>query len=264
MLWSMEMSGHWVEIDPDHDVWLTLPSVFPLDRWQDDLSWAMDHAEAVWAATGRPYRRRHVKQMVKSLIQARAHMAQRASWSHLSFLHLPDPMDRPMFLSVGVWRAQGEPDEMLRFYTCADLPRTLEPPEVEEFATEHLGTGLRVLTGLASEPDSGVLGYAWRVEDHTDLCLTVLGDKERLPEIRPDVDAFAKTIRVVPEPDGEPDGPDGPDELDGEDKEDGEEGELVLEATSLLQVIGWVEKSLSEIAETDAEDATAQGDPGKA
>jgi hypothetical protein len=247
MLWSMEMSSHWVEIDADPDVWVALPSLFPLDRWPDELAWAMEQAEAIWLASGLPHRRKQVKQLVRALMDARAHMAQRASWSHLTYLHLPEPTSRPVFVSVGVWRAQGDRDEALRFYACADLAGTPEAATVEEFATEHLGTGLRVLTEFASEPDGGLLGYAWRVGDHTDLCVTVMDDKARLPEMIPNVDTLVRGIRVVSDPEE-------PAESDEEPAENDEDGELVLEATSFVQVIGWVEKSLAEMDETKDEE----------
>ncbi|MFD0855724.1 hypothetical protein ACFQ07_26010 [Actinomadura adrarensis] len=254
MLWSMEMSSHWVEIEADPKSWLLLPSVFPIDRWQDDLAWAMDQADAVWDASGLPRRRKHLKQLAKALMISRAHMAQRGAWSHLSFVYLPDPTTRPMFLGVGVWRAQGERDEALRFYSCADAPGT---KEAEEITTEHLGTGLRALAGLDDEPGGGVLGYAFRAGDHTDLCVTVMEDKGRLPELIPDVDAFVQRIRVVSDEQGEQgegsegggQGEEGEEGGKGAEKEDEGDGPLTFEADSFLQVIGWVEKSIAELEE---------------
>lgn len=245
MLWSMEMSSHWVEIEADPFAWLLMPPEFPIEIWQDDLSWAMDMSQAVWESSGIPRQRKHVKQLAKALIESRAYMVRRGAWSHMSYVYLPTPAVHPTFVSLGVWRAQGDREQALRFYSCADIPGTYQ---VDEVTTDHLGTGMRAQSAFQDEPDSRILGYAWRVGDHTDLCLTVMEDKSSLPELIPDVDAFARQIRVVADEDDGNEANGGSPGSDGEHTEGGgeDDGPLIVEADSFLQVIGWVEKSITE------------------
>jgi hypothetical protein len=249
------MSTRWVEVDCDFGVWLLLPREIPADLWPDDLSWAMDQAQAVWDDSGLRHRRRDVKNLVTVLLNYRAFMAGRA-WSHLAYLHLPDPRVEPLAASVSLWRAQGERDEALRFYTGADLPGTDGPPEVLEFPTDHLGAGLRAISrpatlrapagaagsggadggadGGEAEASAAVLSYAWRVEDDTDVSLFLLSPHaERLREAVPDVDAFARGIRVVPDPEEEG-------AADGED-------EVLIEAPSYLHVLDRMEELTGEV-----------------
>ncbi|MFC5749739.1 hypothetical protein [Actinomadura rugatobispora] len=237
----MSMSTRWAEVDCDFGVWLLLPREIPPDLWPDDLSWAMDQAQAVWDDSGLRHRRRDVKNLVTLLLNYRSFMAGRA-WSHMAYLHMPDPRMEPLAASVSVWRAQGERDDALRFYTGADLPGTDGPPEVAEFPTEHLGAGLRAMSRPATlrpsadaeEASATVLSYAWRVEDDTDVSLFLLSpDAARLREAVPDVDAFARGIRVVPDP-------------EGEGAADEEEDEVLIEAPSYLHVLDRMEELTGE------------------
>ena len=247
MNWSMSLSTRWFEVDCDFGVWLLLPREIPEDLWPDDLSWALDHAQAVWNDSGQRHRRRDVKNLTKLLLHHRAFMAERA-WAHVAYLHLPDPLMEPLVVSVSAWRAQGPRDEALRFYTCADLPGVDGPPEVAEFTTDGLGAGLRALSrpatlapaywarvkaGLKGMPDPQapwILSYAWRVEDDTDLNLFLISPHgERVRGALADVDAFARGIRVVPDPDeGNADTGDG--------------DELLIEARSYLDVLDRMEE----------------------
>jgi hypothetical protein len=79
-------------------------------------------------------------------------------------------------------------------------------PIIDQFRTEKLGTGLRVLLHLPVEGSAGevyaALSYAWRIEDlHTDLRIfTVCRDLGRLERAIPDIDELTRVTTIVPLP----------------------------------------------------------------
>lgn len=220
MIWSMSLSPHWAEVDCDFGTWVVLPRDIPQDVWPDERSWALETADACVADSGLEYRskrhrRRDVEELAATFLEYQAFMASRG-WGHLAFLHLPDLRMAPLLAAVGVWRCEGKREEALRFYSGADDPGTAGEPTVDEFTTEHLGAGLRVLSYFPAVSAPGgpaaVLSYAWRVEEYdTDLCLFVISPTaNRLHDAVPDVDALARGIRAVPDPGDDPSEPEEP------------------------------------------------------
>jgi hypothetical protein len=129
------------------------------------------------------------------------------------FIHLPDPRLEPLPVFLAILAARGERTAQLRALTLADAPNAVGEPVVEEFATERLGTGLRVLRhfteagdvlGLLAQGETAEvnvgLSYAWRSEEHeTDLRLfTATHDWGRLRAALGDIDELARQISVVP------------------------------------------------------------------
>jgi len=107
----------------------------------------------------------------------------------------------PLVLYVGIWESDGERDAQLRMLTHADDPGVVEPPIVDEFSTDRLGTGLRTMRYRHLDDGSlyAGLSYAWRsAEYETDLLLfTSSEDLGRLQRAIPDMDEFARAINVI-------------------------------------------------------------------
>lgn len=77
----------------------------------------------------------------------------------------------------------------------------MEPPAVEEFGTDNLGPGLKVL-GYSREKDvvTGHLAYAWRSEELATALRMFTGgpDLRRLQHALPDIEDLARTVAWVP------------------------------------------------------------------
>lgn len=116
-----------------------------------------------------------------------------------------DPL--PVYLAV--LAAAGDKNSRLRDIAEASDPTVISPPVIEEFTTEKLGTGLKVLRHFPVDPDpapgqepeiAAGLSYAWRDEQHeTDLrVFTATADLARLQTAMPDIDTLTRGITIVP------------------------------------------------------------------
>jgi hypothetical protein len=134
---------------------------------------------------------------------------------HDMYLQIPDPRLVPLPAYIANITAEGDREARLRMLSMADDPAAIEPPVVEEFTTEGMGTGLRVLRHFklgdgADPPDDraggaegqiGVgLSYAWRSEQYaTDVRLfSNADDWGRLQRAIPDLDALARSLVWFP------------------------------------------------------------------
>ena len=80
---------------------------------------------------------------------------------------------------LGVWQTMDDRNEQLRTLAGYNTTDLVEPPILEDFHTEHLGTGVRVWCVQKAEKRRkavvGLLGYAWRCEElQTDLHLKTM------------------------------------------------------------------------------------------
>jgi hypothetical protein len=125
------------------------------------------------------------------------------------YFYMGAPRYRPLPVMLGIWQMTGERDEelqMLAGYGTRDL---VEPPVLEDFYTEHLGTGVKVWCVQKAEKRRkavvGLLGYAWRCPElETDLHLkTMCTDLGWLQGAMPGIEEFARAIRIVPKSDGD-------------------------------------------------------------
>jgi hypothetical protein len=120
---------------------------------------------------------------------------------HLAFVHLPDPRLMPLVLYVGVWESDGDQEEQLRMLCLAGDTEAVEPPMVDEYATDSLGTGLRVMRYRHLDDGSlyAGLSYAWRSEEYeTDLLLFASAeDLGRLQRAIPDIEEFARVTSII-------------------------------------------------------------------
>jgi hypothetical protein len=120
------------------------------------------------------------------------------------YFYLGPPRYRPLPVMLGIWKMTDERDEQLQMLAGYGTHNLVEPPVMEDFYTEHLGTGVKVWCVQKPEkrrkPVCGLLGYAWRSEElETDLHLkTMCTDLGWLQAAMPGIEEFARAIRIVP------------------------------------------------------------------
>lgn len=189
----------WVKLGYDRRVWIPCPPVFPEGIDRD--SWAAGFAREWWDGCGLKHSANDVALLSRLLSEI--HKSTFGTIPcHLAFVHLPDPRLLPLPIFLGIFESGGEREERLRLLTHADDPAAVEPPIVDEFRTDMLGSGLRVLRYLHLDDGAlfAAMNYAWRSQEYeTDLRLWVsTEDLGRLERATCDIDEFARTIRVVP------------------------------------------------------------------
>jgi hypothetical protein len=194
-----QLSRHgWISVAYDQNIWIPCPPVFPegLDR----RSWAMLYAEEWWSRTSRPHGKREINALARTLADLHAY-AYRHLAMHRGFLHLPSLQLVPQLVSFGIWEAVGDREKQLRLLTRADDPAFMQSPAVEEFGTDNLGPGLKVL-GYSQEKNvvTGNLAYAWRSEELATALRMFTGgpDLGRLERALPDIEDLARTVAWVP------------------------------------------------------------------
>jgi hypothetical protein len=194
-----QLSRHgWISVAYNQNIWIPCPPVFPegLDR----RSWALLYAEEWWSRTSRPHGKREINALARTLADIQSY-AYRHMPMHLGFLHLPSLQLAPQLVSFGIWEAVGDRMQQLRLLTRADEPAAMQPPAVEEFGTDNLGPGLKVLA-YSREKDvvTGHLAYAWRSEGLATALRMFTGgpDLGRLERALPDIEDLARTVAWVP------------------------------------------------------------------
>ena len=127
------------------------------------------------------------------------------SWlGQYMYFYMGPPRYRPLPVMLGVWQTMDDRDEQLRTLAGYNTTDLVEPPILEDFRTEHLGTGVKVWCVQKAEKRRkavvGLLGYAWRCEElETDLHLkTMCSDLGWLQAAVPGIEEFARAIRLVP------------------------------------------------------------------
>jgi hypothetical protein len=187
----------WVRVDVDVRRWIPCPVVFP-DGYDRD-SWAMTAAAAWSEQWGLPAESDEVERLTAMLkaIHERANLRVKC---HQTWIYLPDRFTAPLPVFIAIWRQSGERDRRLRLLAGADDKSSARKPQVAEIATEHLGTGLRVLRQQAGDKGQlrALLGYAFRVEEHeTDLqVFTITSDLRALTLASDDIDRLVQGITV--------------------------------------------------------------------
>ena len=199
--YAMSKRG-WMSIQYAQNVWIPCPPVFP-DGY-DRSSWASLYAEQWWEMSGREHGDREVKLLAQTLADiheyAYAHLEM-----HRGFIHLPDLSLVPLLVSFGIWEAVGDRTTQLRILTHADDPEAIQPPLVEEFGTDRLGPGLKVLAYTRNKDVvTGHLNYAWRSEEYATALRMFTGslDLGRLQRAVPDIEQLARGAVIVPREQG--------------------------------------------------------------
>ena len=201
--WPDPSSDTFAQVEYDIAVWVPCPPAFP--PGYDRESWAQACAAAFWKRPDLAY-----TDMDIALLAARLSEIHQDTYGHipchLAFIHLPDPRLTPLPVYLATWKAEGDRDEQLHAMTHASDPAVVRAPVIDQFRTEKLGTGLRVLLHLSVEGSEdeicAALSYAWRIENRqTDLRIfTVCRDLGRLQRAIPDIDELARVTAIVPLP----------------------------------------------------------------
>jgi hypothetical protein len=194
--YSMSRRG-WISVKYDQRTWIPCPPVFP--PGENRASWAALYAAEWWARSGMDYGDREAAALARTL-GAIHDYAYGELPMHRGFIHLPDLTISPLLVSFGVWEAAGEPASQLRVLTHADDPMAMQPPLAEEFRTDLLGQGLKVLAYTRKDDVvTGHLNYAWRSEAHATALRMFTGspDLGRLQRAVPDIERLARGVAII-------------------------------------------------------------------
>jgi hypothetical protein len=188
----------WLSVEYAQNIWIPCPPVFP-DGF-DRRSWANLYAEQWLDASGGKHGRHELKELSKTLSDIHEY-----AYSHLEmhrgFIHLPNLGLVPLLVSFGIWEAVGDRTTQLRTLVHADDTDAMEPPAVEEFGTQRLGPGLKMLAYTRRGGTvTAHLGYAWRSEEYATAVRMFSGspDLGRLQRAIPDIEQLAQGVTVVP------------------------------------------------------------------
>ena len=193
----------WAVVDYDPNVWMEMPVLTDPDNAASDRrTWARRVADAIW--TGYHVDPFEVDRTALLLTKIAEDLGGFKVRAHQIFLHLPEPRTMPLPVGLGIWKSARETTEQLRLLVGADDPEAVEPPIVDDFVTDQLGSGLRCLRYLRDDQEQATLiaalNYAWRVgELETDYRLfTASVDLGRLTGCIGDIDNLARSIQPIP------------------------------------------------------------------
>jgi hypothetical protein len=187
-----------VSVDYDLGAWIPCPLVFP--EGEDRKSWGLLFAQEWWARSGCEHGDLEVRALARTLEEIHL-TAYSGRAMHDAFIHLPDPRLAPLVVGLGIWAADGERDAQLRALIRAEIPGTLQPPQVAEFRAARMGTGLKALSfARHGEMVIGFLSYAWRSEEHATAVrvFTACPDLDRLRLATPDIEELANSMTIIP------------------------------------------------------------------
>ena len=177
---------------------MLLPPASTADREQAVRPLAETHAIIAEKLGGAP-----VDQAVEAMLQIREDLYK--SWlGQYLYFYMGPPRFRPLPVMLGVWQMVRERDEQLKLLAGYNTVDLVEPPILEDFYTEHLGTGIKVWCVQRQEKHRrrvvALLGYAFRNEElETDLHLkTMCTDLGWLQAAMPHIDEFVRAISIVP------------------------------------------------------------------
>jgi hypothetical protein len=188
------------------------------ERRYNPLDWALlsppatdaDHEQAIkplaetFAIIARKRGGLPEDEAVKAMLGIREDLYMNWPGQYLYF-YMGPPRFRPLPVMLGVWHMMQERDEQLRLLAGYNTTDLIEPPILEDFSTEHLGTGVKVwcvqkAPRRRSKAVVGLLGYAFRNEElETDLHLKAMcPDLGWLQGAMPHIDEFVRAISIVP------------------------------------------------------------------
>jgi hypothetical protein len=188
----------WISVAYNQNIWIPCPMVFP--EGCDRKSWADLYAEEWWSRTGRAHGKREIKIMARMLSDIHAYAYANMAM-HMGFFHLPAMGLSPLLVSFGIWEAVGDRAEQLRALTHADDPTVMQAPVIDEFDTDNLGPGIKVLAYTRDKDViTGFLNYAWRSEELATAVRMFTGtpDLGRLHQAVPDIEQLARAAAWVP------------------------------------------------------------------
>jgi hypothetical protein len=191
----------WVQAHGDIRFWIACPPPHTGEHENNDDPWAEEVATAWWQLSGRPYTPTAIGQLASMFRYVQEHGYERVP-CHQIWTYLRDPAVPPLPVHIGIWKTDGDRDQRLRQLSGADDPASTRLPDVTEFTTSNLGTGVRALHYRMREKGVlAMLGYAFRAEPYaTDLqIMATTRDLRHLATATPDIEDFIKTITVFPQ-----------------------------------------------------------------
>jgi hypothetical protein len=203
-IWTLTSKRGWPKIDYDKTIWIPCPSAFNEQMSREE--WAHGFATLWWEASGFQLGKRELKRRIEGLEKALLVLQEgiyETQPCHTAVIYLPNVDVAPIPVMVAAWEAVGDADSQLRMLVHADEPEAVEPPLVEPFTADRLGTGLKseYLQRSKLGPDlTGVVNYAWRLADlETDVrVFAATPDLGRLQAAMPDIDQLTNTISIEP------------------------------------------------------------------
>ncbi len=206
----------WLNVKPAMDLssWIRIPLMWPEPGLEDVAeaqtpeAWARYFAKGLWEDFAPEKPAPGEVDLLTDILRMYAVKAPAAFPDFEVFLHVPHPREIPLPAYVDLVEIEeGEDRETaLRALTHADASYTVEPPNVVDFTSPHLGSGLRVLRYYQDDESNEVhvgLRYAWRYEKGTEAAdvLIILADPDagRILRALDDIDEFARTIRISPD-----------------------------------------------------------------
>jgi hypothetical protein len=189
--------------EADYSTWVWVPPEWPVpgseQEFPDIASYARMMAEAHWKDSALTPGPGEVDELAGVLAYGMERYPRVYPEYGLHF-HMDGPRGNPLAVYSAEFDIEGELPDELRALTHADAEYAVEPPVVEEFGSEHLGTGIRVLRYFVDPDDNGItigLRYAWRVPEHDAdvLVMTAAPDPGRVLRAMDDIDAFARSLR---------------------------------------------------------------------
>jgi hypothetical protein len=187
-----------VDVHLPTDVWIGMPGEWTEDTWPDHRDWAREVAEIVWTDAA-PTDGQGPDHLALGLAMlAESPLADNPA--RRTFLWLPGPTSTLLPVHLEAYFADGDRDEALRELTRADPAGAVERPIAEQFLSDHLGEGLRVLRYEAHPTDGAVvltLSYAWRAGGLDVLLWLSTFDTSLAFRAIHDVDDLARSVHLV-------------------------------------------------------------------
>ncbi|MGP3922649.1 hypothetical protein [Streptomyces sp. 8N616] len=197
----------WVDINYDIERWVEIPASdeWAESPWDSEKDWGKSAAHVLLAMNDIPENRREVRRLSKLLIAHRQAFKD-AALGQDHYLYFADTEESPLALHLWFGPAEGERAATLRQHVRAGSPDTMRTPQVTDFHTEYLGTGLRSLNHVLLEDQtiSANLWYALRDDEHAVdvIAFASTGDLGRLVAAEPDFDEFVRGVRVFADDEG--------------------------------------------------------------
>ncbi|HUR75075.1 MAG TPA: hypothetical protein VMZ00_12425 [Sporichthya sp.] len=186
----------------DPSKWLPIPTYWGPETWVSAEDWAAEAARDWWV--GLDASEQGIKRLEAILTDYAINYGgtdPESPFEVVGYLHLPHPAMFPLYLRVWVDQSPGltAGDAVL-----AQDPTAVEPPLVEPFSTDHLGSGLRALLYYTFTPDAGtgsdgltaMLRYGFSIPE-LDAVLTVVAvepDLGRMMQAMDDIDEFVRQV----------------------------------------------------------------------
>jgi hypothetical protein len=196
---TYELSRHaWVSVHYDQQIWIPCPFIFP--KGADREVWARLYAGEWCRRGGLPEGGEEAAALAQVLSDIHK-VAYSELPMHNGLIHLPSLTLAPLLVSLGVWELNGDRVTQLRDLAHADDQEAMEPPIVEEFSAERLGTGLKVRAYTRKRSTvTGHLNYAWRSDELKTALRVFTGspDLGRLEMAIPDIERMLDRVELVP------------------------------------------------------------------